>query len=321
MGQRPRALAPDAPTGHNALMNIATPAPLVAGVELGGAKCICILASSPRDVREEVRLPTTTPAETLGAVNVVLTRWRNQHGVAALGIASFGPLDLDRGSTAYGRIVTTPKPGWSDTDLTTLANSLGLPFEIDTDVNGAAFAEGRWGAARGLSSYAYITVGTGIGVGSIVGGRSIVGLGHSEAGHLRVGRLADDDWPGACPYHGDCVEGLASGSAIAARAGRPVGALAPDDAAWDRVVHALGGLMHNLVLATAPERILIGGGVPDGQPWLFPRLREAVLTSLAGYATAGRIAQDRDAFIQPPGLGGRAGPLGAVALALSARDG
>ena len=290
----------------------------MAGVELGGSKIVCLLAAGPDDVREEVRIPTTTPDETLPAIAEVLRRWRAGAGFEALGLASFGPLELDDRSARFGQIVATPKPGWAGCALTVLGDGLGVPVAIDTDVNGAAFAEGRWGAARGLRSYAYVTVGTGIGVGSIIDGRPVRGLGHSEAGHLRVGRLKGDGWPGACPYHGDCVEGLASGPAVAERAGRPGDELDPGDPAWTMVVHALGGLLHNLVLTTAPERILIGGGVADGQGWLLPRLRAALIDSLAGYATADRIAADLDAFVQPPRLGGMAGPLGAIALAQGA---
>lgn len=295
-----------------------TDSPLVAGVELGGTKVVCLLASGPDDIREQVRISTTTPGETLPAIAAVLERWRSGPGFAALGLASFGPLELDDRSPRFGQVVTTTKPGWSGAGLTALGEGSGVPLAIDTDVNGAALAEGLWGAARGLRSHAYVTVGTGIGVGSIIDGRSVRGLGHSEAGHLRIGRMARDDWQGVCAYHGDCVEGLASGPAVAARAGRPGDTLDPGDPVWDMVVHALGGLMHNLVLTTAPERILIGGGVADGQGWLFPRLRAALLDSLAGYATADRIAADLDAFVQPPGLGALAGPLGAIALAHSA---
>lgn len=295
-----------------------TETPLVAGVELGGTKVVCLLASGPGDIREQVRIPTTTSEETLRAIAAVLERWRSEAGFAALGVASFGPLELDDRSPRFGRIVATTKPGWSGADLTRLGDGLGVPMAIDTDVNGAALAEGLWGAARELRSHAYVTVGTGIGVGSIIDGPSVRGLGHSEAGHLRVGRMNGDDWPGVCTYHGDCVEGLASGPAVAARAGRPGDAIGSDDPAWDMVVHALGGLMHNLVLTTAPERILIGGGVADGQGWLFPRLRGALVDSLAGYATADRIATELDAFVQPPGLGAMAGPLGAIALAHNA---
>lgn len=287
---------------------------LIAGVELGGTKCVCLLASGPDDIRDEVRIATTTPGETLGEIRRVLARWREGPGFSGLGIASFGPLELDRRRPDFGSIVSTPKPGWNDTDLTGLADGFDVPMAIDTDVNGAALAEGRWGAARNLRSFAYVTVGTGIGVGSIVNGHTVRGLGHSEAGHLRVGRIDGDTWPGSCPYHGDCVEGLAAGPALEARTGRPGETLAADDPAWEMVVRALAGLLHNLVLTTAPERILIGGGIFIGQAHLFPRLRHALLESLAGYATAARIAATIDDFIAPPGLGGMAGPLGAVAL-------
>lgn len=292
--------------------------PLIAGVELGGAKTLCILASGPDGVRDEVRVATTTPDETLGAVRAVLERWKAGHGFSALGIASFGPLDLDPGSPDHGRIVSTPKPGWSGADVLGLAAGFGVPAGLDTDVNGAALAEGRWGAARGLDSHAYATVGTGIGVGVVVNGRTVRGLGHPELGHLKVGRLPGDDWPGVCAYHGDCVEGLASGPAVEARVGKPGVEVTPDDPAWDMVVHALGGMLHNLVLTTCPQRVLIGGGVADGQPWLFQRLRAALVKSLAGYGVAGAVAADVDAYIQPPGLGSKAGPMGAIAVGLSA---
>lgn len=293
-------------------------APLIAGVELGGTKIVCLLASGPDDVRDEVRLPTTSPDETLGAVAEVLQRWKAEHGFAALGLGSFGPLELDERASNYGSIVSTPKLGWNDVDLTVLGRGLDVPVAIDTDVNGAALAEGLWGAAQGLRSFAYVTVGTGIGVGSIVNGQSVKGLGHSEAGHLRVGRIAGDVWPGSCPYHGDCVEGLAAGPALLARTGRRGETLSSDDPAWEMVVWALGGLLHNLVLTTAPERILIGGGIFGGNDHLFPRLRSALVESLAGYATGDRIAAMIDDFVTPPGLGGMAGPLGAIVLGRNA---
>lgn len=289
--------------------------PLIAGVELGGTKTICILASGPDDVRDEARVATTTPGETLSAVRAVLERWKGEHGYAAIGIGSFGPLELDPASPEHGCIVSTPKPGWSGADVLGLAAGLGVQAVLDTDVNGAALAEGRWGAARGLDSWAYVTVGTGIGVGSIVGGRPVRGLGHSEAGHLRVPRLAGDTWPGACPYHGDCAEGLACGPAIRARTGRAAETLSPDDPAWDGVVHALAGLFHNLTLTALPQRILLGGGVGAGQAHLTPRVREALRGSLNGYGATGRI--DFDQFLLAPELGDRAGPLGAIALGLS----
>lgn len=290
--------------------------PLIAGVELGGTKTICILASGPDDVRDEVRVATTTPGETLAAVRAVLERWRAGPRFAALGIGSFGPLELDSDNADHGRIVSTPKPGWSGADVLGLASGLGVPAALDTDVNGAALAEGRWGAAHGLDSWTYVTVGTGIGVGSIVDGRPMRGQGHSEAGHLRVPRLEGDVWSGACPYHGDCAEGLACGPAIKARTGRAAETLSPDDPAWDSVVHALAGLFHNLTLTALPRRILLGGGVGAGQAHLTPRIREALKASLGGYGATRRI--DFEQFLQSPGLGGRAGPLGAVAIGLTA---
>jgi fructokinase len=292
--------------------------PLFAGIELGGTKCICLLASGPDDIRETVRIETTSPAETLAAIRAVLARWRVGEGFAAIGVASFGPLELDLRSPRYGCIVNTSKAGWSGADVLSPLREFGLPIGFDTDVNGAALAEGRWGEARGLDSYAYITVGTGVGVGSVVRGRTVRGLGHSEAGHLRIPRLAGETWPGVCPYHGDCVEGLASGPAIQAKSGRPGDHLDSTDPVWEAVVHALGALLHNLVLTVAPQRILLGGGVVSGQPFLIPRLRSALVESLGGYAAAPAIAEAGLAFVTAPALGDRAGPLGALALAQDA---
>ena len=289
----------------------------VAGIELGGTKCIALLGTGPDDVRDEIRIPTTTPEETLGRLADALAGSSQGPGISAIGVASFGPLQLDPDAPDHGQIVRTPKPGWSGADLTRLAIP-DCPFALDTDVTGAALAEARWGRAQGLTSHIYITVGTGVGVGTIVNGRAVGGLGHSEAGHLRVGRLAGDSWPGACPWHGDCVEGLASGAALAARLGHSAEGLSESDPVWDAVVHALAGLMHNLVLTATPQRILIGGGVPSGKPWLLARLQDALGESLAGYAHAAEL--DMSQFLQVPGLGDRAGPMGALALALQARD-
>lgn len=291
----------------------------VAGVELGGTKCVCVLGSGPDDILAEARVATTSPIETLDAVDEILRRWRDKYGFRALGIASFGPLELAPRSPDYGRIVSTPKPGWSGADLLGRARRWGAPVGLDTDVAAAAFAEGRWGAARDLSAFAYVTVGTGIGVGSVQDGRSIRGLGHVEAGHLRVPRLSGAEaFAGACPFHGDCVEGLASGPAIAARAGFPAEQLTRSDPAWDEVVHALAALFHNLVLTTAPERILVGGGIGMGQAHLLPRIRATLVDSLAGYAQGAQVAAQIDQFLVQPALGYRAGPMGALALGLMA---
>lgn len=288
-------------------------APLLAGVEMGGTKCICILAAGPDDIREQVSIPTADPATTLATVEAVLDRWR---GFAALGIASFGPLDLDPVSAAYGAIVGTPKPGWSGTDLwRRWTTRYGVPTGLDTDVGAAALAERRWGAARGLDDVAYITVGTGVGGGLIVGGRPVRGLGHAEIGHVRVRRLPGDDWPGCCPLHGDCVEGLASGTAIRARAGIDGTGLPADHPVWLPVADALAQLLHGLVMTLAPRIILMGGGVIAGQPQLLPMIRQSLRASLAGYPPWLTAGAGIDDYVAAPGLGPRAGPLGAIALA------
>lgn len=283
---------------------------MLAGVELGGTKCICTLGTGPDDVRAQVEIPTTSPDVTLTEIARVLDAWDFQ----SLGIASFGPLDLERTSAKFGSILSTPKPGWSGADLTSLAR--GRPFAIDTDVNGAALAEGLWGAAQGLDSWAYITIGTGVGVGSVSAGQILRGAGHSEAGHQRVPKLAGDDFEGCCVYHGDCVEGLASGPAIAARAGKDGRKIAPDDDAWNHAAHVIAMLCHNLVLTTLPQRILIGGGVASGQPRLLTAIRYHLGNSLAGYGQA----EGAEDLIMLPGLGERAGPCGSLALASRAAN-
>ena len=284
----------------------------LAGVELGGTKCICILATGPDDIRDRAELPTREPGETLDAIRAILAGW----DFAALGIGSFGPLELDRRSPGFGSVTNTPKPGWAGTSLLGLA--AGVPVAIDTDVNGAALAEGRWGAAQGLTSWAYVTVGTGIGVGSIVAGAPIRGLGHSEAGHIRVPR-GGDPWPGTCPFHGDCVEGLASGPAIEARAGMPGRDVPAGHPAWGFAADALASLCHALVFTALPERILIGGGVAIGQPQLLPLVRERLVKSLADYSTGAALAGRIEAYLVRPRLGALAGPLGTIALAALAR--
>jgi fructokinase len=295
-------------------------AKLLAGVELGGTKCVCILGTGPDDVRAVERLPTGEREATLRQVEAVLDRWRAQYGAPrALGIASFGPVDLKPGSPTWGHITSTSKLGWVNTDVAQrLGRRVGVPVGLDTDVNGAALAEGRWGAARGLEDFAYVTVGTGIGVGSIVRGRSIFGMNHTELGHIRVSRMQGDTFAGVCPYHGDCIEGLASGPAIEARAGRPAAQLAPDDPVWEFVVHDLAQLIHTMVLTTAPARIFLGGGVMSARAHLFERIQKELKRSLNRYVSAPELDQGLAQFLVPPGLGTMAGPLGALALAADA---
>lgn len=205
-----------------------------AGVELGGTKCVCTLAYSPNEILRQETVPTATPGETLEAIEALLSEW-SEGGLAALGINSFGPVDLRMESPTFGYITKTTKPDWSDTDVAKrLARAAGTTVAFDTDVNGAALAELRWGAGRGFHDFAYITVGTGIGVGLIANGLPTRGFGHSELGHVRPVRLPGDDWAGACSFHGDCVEGLASGTALKARLqSRHVGDIPDDDPVWE----------------------------------------------------------------------------------------
>ncbi len=298
-------------------------AKLLAGVELGGTKCVCLLGTGPDDVRAMERLPTGADNEhAMRQIEAQFDRWRQQYGpVRALGIASFGPVDLRPLSRTFGFITSTTKAGWRNTDVAQrLGRRLGVPVGFDTDVNGAALAEGRWGAAAGLSDYAYATVGTGIGVGSIVRGRSVFGMNHTELGHIRVVRKPGDTFAGVCPFHGDCVEGLASGPAIEARTGKPPAALPADDPAWEFVAHTLAQLLHTIVLTTAPQRIFLGGGVMAGQAHLFERVRQEMKRSLNMYVEAPELNEGLSQFIVPPGLGTMSGPLGALALAADAES-
>ncbi|HEX8937915.1 MAG TPA: ROK family protein [Sphingomicrobium sp.] len=287
-----------------------------AGVELGGTKCVAILARGPEDIIERKVVPTTAPEATLGPIEAILRIWCLAHRFDALGIASFGPVDLDQQSASYGQIVRTTKPGWSGTDVALrLERACGVPTGFDTDVNGAALAEMRWGAGRGMEDFAYITVGTGIGVGLIVNGKPTRGFAHSELGHIRTTRLAGDEFAGCCPYHRDCAEGLASGTALKARLGNRSFEEVPDnDSVWEEVGWTLAQLCHVIVCAAAPRTIALGGGVMDRQPHLVGRVNRMLEQSLNGYM----LLPGGGSYVRPPELGSNAGPLGSIALAMSA---
>lgn len=291
---------------------------ILGGVEAGGTKFVCLVGDDQGRVLAQERLPTRGPGETLaGAVGALRRAAAAAGPPEAIGVAAFGPLDL-RPGPGHGHLLSTPKPGWSGVDLVgPLREAFGVPVAIDTDVTAAALAEGRWGAARGLGTFAYMTVGTGIGVGVVAGGRPLHGLVHPEAGHVSVPREPGDDFAGVCPFHGDCLEGLASGPAIAARWGKPAEALEGPlrERAVDLEAAYLAAGIRALVYTVAPQRVLIGGGVAalDG---LLPRVRARLADALGGYPGLPEHADD--AFVQGAGLGGMAGPLGALALAGSA---
>jgi fructokinase len=291
---------------------------LMAGIELGGTKSIALFARG-REIIAEARFPTETPAKTLAALGDRLETWENDYGKpAALGIASFGPVQLDRTRADYGHITSTPKRDWAGTDLVGhFVRRLRLPTGFDTDVSGAALAEHRWGAVQGASVAIYITIGTGVGAGVLVEGRPVHGLVHPEFGHIRVRRMTDDRFAGVCPYHGDCLEGLVSGPAVARRAGRPGDELGDDDPVWTAVVTELAEAMAILMMTLSPQRILIGGGVLQHRAPLLAALRQRTAELLNGYL-ADVDAEKLAAIIVPPALGDRAGPLGAIALAYAA---
>lgn len=294
---------------------VAPPRTVSAGVEAGGTKFVCAIGTGPDDLLDSTVVPTTTPAETLGRVRAFLQEPREGIRVGGLGLASFGPLDLRPSSPRYGHITTTPKPGWAGTDLLGAATGwVDGPVVLDTDVNGAAVGEHRWGAARGVGSSAYLTVGTGIGGGAVVGGRVLGGQVHPEMGHLHVQRHPDDDFAGSCPFHGDCLEGMASGPAIRARVGRPAHDLG-DGLAEVVALEAwyLAQLVATVALVLAPDRVVLGGGVL-GMPGLLPAVRAALLDRLAGALDGTPLAEDVDSWLVAPRLGSRSGVLGAIAL-------
>jgi fructokinase len=271
-------------------------------IEAGGTKFVCGVGTGPDDI-VSTRIPTTSPDETLGRT----IAWLAEYDLRAVGIGSFGPLDLRRGF-----ITSTPKAAWRNCDLAgAVSRGLGVPVRFDTDVNAAVLGEARWGAARGVSNCVYLTIGTGIGGGAIVGGSVLHGLTHPEMGHIRVPHdRAADPFAGCCPYHGDCLEGLASGPAIAGRWGAKGEDLAADHPAWALEAKYLAYGIANFVCTLSPERILAGGGVMR-QARLYDRINVEVERLLGGYV--GKVPS-----IAPAGLGERAGLLGALALAMDA---
>ena len=287
-------------------------------METGGTKVVCAIGTGPDDIRARLRIPTGEPAATLREA-VAFFR-EHATAVTAIGIASFGPVDLDEHSPTFGFITTTPKPGWANTDVAgPFRAALGVPVAFDTDVNGAALAEHRWGAARGVDPLVYITVGTGIGGGAVVNGRLLHGLVHPEMGHLRIPRdPVADPFAGACPYHRDCLDGLASGRALAARWGAPAETLPPAHPGWELEAEYLALGLVSIIAVLSPRRIVLGGGVLQHQS-LVPRIRRRVVELLAGYIRAREVVSDVEAYIVPPALGADAGVVGALALAHTTR--
>ena len=300
------------------------------GIEAGGTKFVCAVGkgldsgngSAPSDVHT-VSFPTTDPEETLARAIDFFKGEQEKRGspLAGVGIGSFGPVDLDTCSPSYGYITSTPKEGWADTDVAgSIRRALGVPVGFDTDVNAAALGESRWGAARGLDTFLYLTVGTGIGGGGLANGSLMHGLLHPEMGHIVLPHDRQvDPFSGSCPYHGDCLEGLASGTAMKMRWGQPAQELPPDHPAWPLEAHYLALALANFIFCLSPQRIVLGGGLMQ-QTHLLPMIRREVQQILSGYIQVRSITDDAgiEKYIVPPGLGGGAGVLGALALAQQA---
>lgn len=288
---------------------------LIAAIEAGGTKFVLALARADGTILMQGRVPTLTPAETLPPVLDLFRAAAAEHGpIAGIGVASFGPLDSDPASPAHGTITTTPKPDWSGTSLRDWLAPLGAPLAIDTDVNGAALGEWQSGAGQGCDTLAYTTVGTGIGTGVIHAGHPRAGFAHFEAGHIRVPHdLTQDPFAGTCPFHGDCLEGLASGSAIAQRYGENLEAMKHPAAAIALVAGYLADLATNLVLLHAPDRLVFGGGVMKAAG-LLAALRRETERRLAGYIAHPRLDPGLERYIVGPALGDLAGITGAIIL-------
>lgn len=291
------------------------------GIEAGGTKFVCSIADENGKIVEEGRFPTTIPDETIDNAIGFFQKFREAYPLTAIGIASFGPVDLDPSSETWGYITATPKPNWSDCNLAgRIRDEFNVPVGFDTDVNGAALGEHVWGAAQGLHTFIYYTIGTGIGGGGMMGGQIMHGLVHPEMGHIRIPHDKEKDpYAGHCVFHGDCFEGLASGPAVEERWGVSAETLPPDHPAWELEATYIAQAMVNTITMISPQRIILGGGIMQ-QSHLFPLIRRKVLTLLNNYVQHDTILEKIDTFIVPPKLGNQAGVLGAIALAIQASN-
>jgi fructokinase len=291
---------------------------LFGGIEAGGTKFVCMVGSGPAEVVGEIRFSTIHPDKTIQQTVDFFKPYAQRGELAAVGIGSFGPVDLNPNSPTYGYITTTPKPEWNYVDLRRgIQQGLGLPVAFDTDVNAAAFGEHFWTPQnRSMDPFLYITVGTGIGVGILVNGRLLHGLVHPEAGHFAIPHNWErDPFPGICPYHGDCFEGLASGPSMARRWGQPAETLPEGHMGWELEVEYIALALVNLIYAYSPQRIVLGGGVPQ-HPGLHEAVRGKVKEYLNGYVQSPMVLDGIADYIIAPTLGNRSGVLGAIAMAI-----
>lgn len=285
---------------------------LYGAIEAGGTKFLCAVGTAPNDLQQILRIPTTTPDDTLRQVVAFFDDYRDR--LEAIGIGSFGPVDLAPSSDTFGHLLHTPKRGWAKVDLVgTVQDALDVPVALETDVNAAALAEDREGAGQLLETFLYLTVGTGVGGSFVQNGRCLHGLSHPEMGHIRVPRAPDDDFEGVCDHHGDCLEGLASGPALAARWGCNPETLPDDHPAWALQAHYLAHACAGFVYTLSPERIILGGGIMQ-RTHLFPMIRSRLRDLLSGYPNVSAL-HTLSEYIVPPALGTEAGVRGALALA------
>lgn len=289
----------------------------IGAIELGGTKCIAIVACGENIINEK-RFETRDPESTMAAALNALKKWNDDEAFDAIGVASFGPVSLNPNRPDYGNILKTPKPGWTGTPIVKALKELfDCPISIETDVTAAALAEYAWGAGQGTSSMVYITIGTGLGGGILIDGIPVRGRLHPEIGHLALRRFSSDHFTGICPFHGDCIEGLLSGPALKARFGMSADQMPPDDPAWNAPAHDLASLLASLIFAVAPEKILIGGGVGMGAPKLIEKAIGNLPELLANYLPNLGVRALQQ-MICNPALGDRAGPMGAIAVGMRA---
>jgi len=291
--------------------------PLFGGIEAGGTKFVCAVGTGPDDLRDEVRFPTTTPEETLSRTIEYFRKAETKHGkLDSIGIGSFGPVDLNLNSPTYGYITSTPKPGWAYANFVQpLKQAFDLPIGFDTDVNVAGYGEWRYGAAQGLDTFIYLTIGTGIGGGGLVNGKMLHGLVHPEMGHIILPlEEGSHVFRGICPFHGHCFEGMASGPAMNARWGVPAETLPAEHEAWQIEAHTISIALAGYIVVLSPQRIILGGGVMQ-QKQLFPMIHKEVVSILNGYVQSPQISGHIAEYIVEPRLGTKSGILGAIALA------
>ena len=286
----------------------------IGALEAGGTKMVCAVGDENGKLGKKVSFPTKTPEETMP----VLLDFFEEHKVEAIGIGCFGPIDLNKSSATYGYITSTPKLAWANYNIVgAFEKKLGVPIGFDTDVNGAVLGEVCFGAAKGCDSAVYITIGTGVGVGVYVNGGLLHGLLHPEAGHVLVARAAGDSYAGKCPYHPNCLEGLAAGPAIMERWGRPAAELAEHEEVWELESDYIAQAVTNYILTLSPQKVILGGGVMH-QEQLFPLIRAKVAEMLNGYVRHNAVLKEIDHYIVPPMLGDEPGIKGALVLGKNA---